>query len=566
MSRTAAALAGFDGLGTGPVSGLPEIIADPGICAPATVHGPFGPTTLIYADDTASGRLLDRVERVMRDFVYPTYANTHSEASHCGRQTGRLREGARDFIRTALNAGPDHAVIFTGSGATAAFNKLVAGLGLAAPSDPTQRQRLIDTMPPAERPVVFVGPYEHHSNELPWRESIAEVVRIPLSASGQPCMETLAAQLERFSHRPLRLGSFSAASNVTGVKTDVRAVARLLHRFGAFAVFDYAAGAPYLAIDMQADAGAGGEAPDAVVMSPHKFPGGPGASGLLVARKALFRIGRPTAPGGGTVRFVTPTGHRYLDSIEAMEEAGTPNILGDIRAGLAFAIKSEIGQATLDACEARAIAALRELVRRYPQIEPMGPMDADRLAIFAFNIRIDGKYLHHALVVSMLSDIFGIQARGGCSCAGPYGHDLLGVDATQSAHIAAQIQDGYEIARPGWVRIGLSPVMDEAVIKRIFEALGVLATHGRRLARYYNLDPQGGGWHVQNAKTVELAFADLIKALPTSPHHPAPLPPVEWTTTMNRAHDLVRDADAFVPDSPALPAAIARDLHGQYWI
>ncbi len=353
---------------------LIETSPDSAIGKDEVLEGPFGPRRVIYADYTASGRSVGFIEDYIRNVVLPLYANTHTESSGTGLQTTRFREDARAIIRRCLGASDSHAVVFTGSGSTAAIDKLIGVLGLRIPSNLEDEHRLSRHIPAEQRPVVFVGPFEHHSNELPWRESIADVVTIREDADGHVDLSHLEGVLEEHADRPLKIGSFSAASNVTGIITDTKAVSALLHRHGALAFWDYAAAAPYVEIEMGEPAG-GDDYLDAAFISPHKLIGGPGTPGLLVARRELFTNRVPDVPGGGTVWYVNPTDHRYLEDIEHREEGGTPAIVDSIRAGLVFQLKEAVGTGTIRDLEERFI---REAIRSWedsPNIEILGNHD-----------------------------------------------------------------------------------------------------------------------------------------------------------------------------------------------
>lgn len=466
------------------------------------VHTPFGPRRVVYADYTASGRALTFVEDHLRQVVLPLYANTHTETSGTGRQTTRFREDARAIVREAFGATDDHAVLFTGTGSTGAIDKLVRVLGLRIPAELDERFALSDAIPDDERPVVFIGPYEHHSNELPWRETIADVVTIPEDTDGHVDLAALDEALRDTAHRPLRIGSFSAASNVTGILTDTRAVSVLLHRHGAWSFWDCAAAAPYVDVSMApcrpAPDGGDSEAhldyKDAVFVSPHKLVGGPGTPGLLIARRGLFTNRVPTVPGGGTVSYVNEGEHRYLDDVEHREEGGTPDIIGSVRCGLVFQLKSAVGVDVIAAHEERAVTRAIEAWRRQPAVEVLGNPDADRLSIVSFVIRHGHGYLHHEYVVALLNDLFGIQARGGCSCAGPYGHRLLGIDVERSHAFEQAIVGGCEGVKPGWVRVNFTWFTTDAVVDFIVEAVGLIAQDGWRLLDHYDFDPHTGRW------------------------------------------------------------------------
>jgi selenocysteine lyase/cysteine desulfurase len=458
------------------------------------MDGPFGPRRVTYADYTASGRSLDFIEDFIRDAVLPRYANTHTESSGTGLATTRLREDARQIIRDAVGGTADDLVIFCGSGATAAVNKLIGILELRIPAGLDERYRLAGRIPEAERPVVFVGPYEHHSNELPWRESIAEVVVIGEDADGHIDLAGLDRQLARYAQRPLLIGSFSAASNVTGILTDTGAVAALLHAHGALSFWDYAAAGPYLPIRVAESRPGAGDHKDAVFLSPHKFPGGPQTPGVLVVRRDLVRNSVPTAPGGGTVAFVDPIGHQYLDDPVAREEGGTPAIVESIRAGLVFALKQAVGTGLIAAREEQL---WRHVLRRWagsPGIEVLGNPTAARLSIISFRIRRGTRYLHHNFVVALLNDLFGIQARGGCSCAGPYGHRLLAIGPARSHALREEIGHGCDGVKPGWTRVNLNYFISEATAGYLAAAVELIAADGYRLLPDYRFDPRTGLW------------------------------------------------------------------------
>jgi selenocysteine lyase/cysteine desulfurase len=460
----------------------------------AVINTPFGSRPLIYADYTASGRSLSFIEDILRQEVLPFYANTHTETSFTGAQSTALREQARALIRRATHCSADDRVIFCGSGATAAIDKLITILNLRIPRDLDNRYQLSSHIPDEERPIVLVGPYEHHSNELPWRETVARVIRIPLDDRGAIDQEVLEAQLIEWAGRRV-IGSFSAASNVTGVKSDVSGITRLLHCYGAVACWDYAAAGPYVEINMTGDEPSA--APDAVFVSPHKFIGGPDTPGILLVKRSLLSNSVPSVPGGGTVSYVTAERHRYLCNEERREEGGTPAIIGAIRAGLVFELKERVGVPFIEQRERQLLARLITAWRPLDTLHILGPQDSERLSIVSFRVTHGGRDLHYGFVVALLNDLFGIQARGGCSCAGPYGHELLGIDNPTSRRLERIIREGITILRPGWVRLNLNYFIDDATAEYIIEAVALIAQYGWRLLPYYHYDKEHAVWRFQ---------------------------------------------------------------------
>ncbi|QUS58552.1 aminotransferase class V-fold PLP-dependent enzyme [Pseudovibrio brasiliensis] len=485
----------------------------------AAITTAFGRKPLVYADYTASGRSLSMIEDYIRDHVLPYYANTHTETSYTGAQTTALREQARQQIRSAVNATDDHSVIFCGSGATSAIHKLIDILNLKLPADLSARYKFEQQIPAEERPVVFIGPYEHHSNELPWRESIADVVSIPLCEGGQVCMDDLEKQLIKYADRPLKIGSFSAASNVTGVKTDVDTVARLLHKHGALSFWDYAAAGPYVGIDMAGEETEEGDSSkDAIFLSPHKFVGGPGTPGVLIVSDTILKNRVPAMPGGGTVMYVTPEDHRYVADAERREEGGTPAIVESVRAGLVFKLQQAVGTDEIERREEDFVSRAVARWSKCENIEILGNTEAPRLSITSLKITHKGKDLHYSFIVALLNDLFGIQARGGCSCAGPYGHALLGMDMHYSKALEEQLVEGHMILRPGWIRLNFNYFIDEETFEYLVRAIELVAEHGWKLLPFYRFDPNGAVWRYQNHK------AELAASLETLNFSAMPAP------------------------------------------
>lgn len=454
------------------------------------IETPFGKKPLVYADYTASGRALSFVEAQLQRTVLPFYANTHSESSLTGAQSTALREQARQIIADALGCEAHDRLIFCGAGATAAIDKIIQILNLRLPRELSDRYELDKHIPTQDRPVIFIGPYEHHSNELPWRETIADVVCIELDEQGGIDQAALAKALQKYAHRPLRIGSFSAASNVTGIRSDIVGITRLLKDEGALAFWDFAAAGPYVSIAMNTP----GAQIDAVFLSPHKFIGGPGTPGILAIKAALATNAVPAVVGGGTVGFVSPKDHRYLNDVQRREEAGTPAIVESVRAGLVIGLQQAVGVANIEELEQDYVRRAMERLSAHANIDVLGPKDADRLAIFSLRFIHGDSELHYGFVVALLNDLFGIQARGGCSCAGPYGHRLLHLSDEKSEALDQQIVDGHVAFRPGWVRLSFNYFVSDSEFEYLLSALELVARHGHKLLASYHLNPKTGLW------------------------------------------------------------------------
>jgi selenocysteine lyase/cysteine desulfurase len=503
----------------------------------STFKTPFGERLMVYCDYTASGRCLRFVESYLQS-LQRVYANTHTEDDITGRSMSQLLHEAEEAIKNSVNAGSSGRIIACGTGATGAIEKLQQIVGVSlAPATRQNINRMLDKVGGSfdasafeailekHRPVVFVGPYEHHSNEISWRQSLATSVEVRLTAAGDIDLGHLEELLQapEYENR-LRIGSFSAASNVTGLRSNVRDISSLLHNYGAIACFDYAACAPYVNIDMNPEP-QGDEDPsiDAIFISPHKFLGGPGSSGVLVFNERIYhRNLPPSMSAGGTVDYVGPRDQDFISRIEEREKAGTPGVLQTLKAGLVFEIKDRVGADVIEKREHELTSRALASWGNNDNIEILGNLDAARrVGIMSFNIRDDrGHYLHHKFATALLNDLFGIQSRAGCSCAGPYGHRLLNIDHETSERYRNVVRQGHCGMKPGWCRVGLHWVMDDAEAGYVIDAVNFIAKHGHRFLALYEFDLSTGTWsHKQDC--CELPQFSLDAALGLTEGEPA---------------------------------------------
>ena len=486
---------------------------------------PFGRRLMVYCDYTASGRCLVFVERYLQT-LQRVYANTHTEDDLTGRSMSRLLHQAEGAIKRSVNAGPQGRIVACGTGATGAIDKLQQILGVFLP--PATRkavgEELREFLGPeryedfrrhqqSRQPVVFVGPFEHHSNEVTWRQGLATVVEVNLAADGGVDLAHLEQLLCAPEYRGrLRIGSFSAASNVTGMRSPVHEIARMLHANDAWACFDFAASAPYVGIDMNPPASAtdGDPSLDAVFLSPHKFLGGPGSSGVLVFNERLYqRDLPPSVGGGGTVDYVSPVDQDFIRDVEEREKAGTPGVLQVLKAALAIELKGRIGVRRIEAREHELLARAFARWGGNDRIEILGnPDPSRRIGIVSFNLRDPrGRYLHPKFVTVLLNDLFGIQSRAGCSCAGPYGHRLLGIDHPTSELYRDWVRKGFQGIKPGWCRVGFHYSMDDLEAGFIVEAVEFVAAQGHRFLPLYAFDPGTGMWSHREFRETHAAFS-----------------------------------------------------------
>lgn len=459
-----------------------------------TFTSPFGKKKIIYADWVASGRLYAPIEERLHNNINPFVANTHSESSITGVMMTKAYHQAQHIIKKHVNAGPNDIIITAGFGMTAVVNKLQRILGLRVPIKFRDCIKISDE----ERPIVFITHMEHHSNQTSWLETIADVKIIEPNDQGLVELSNLEKLLEKYKNRKLKIGSFTAASNVTGIMPDYHKMAKLMHQYGGVCFIDFAASAPYVKIDMHPDDPE--ERLDAIYFSPHKFLGGPGSSGVLIMDKNLDTSPVPDHPGGGTVDWTNPWGkHKYVNDIEAREDGGTPGFLQAIRSALSIKLKNQMGVKNILKREEKLIEITFAEFSKVPEVHILASDEQKRLGIISFYV----EDIHYNLIVKLLNDRYGIQVRGGCSCAGTYGHYLLHVDPTRSERITKKISMGDLSEKPGWVRLSLHPTMTNDELYYIINALKEIIKNSDKWSYDYKYDVSTNEFYHKNSANID---------------------------------------------------------------
>ena len=451
-------------------------------------QSPFGNQKIIYTDWTASGRLYRPIEEKMMNVFGPFVANTHTETTISGTAMTMAYHEARKIIKRHVNASDEDVLITDGTGMTGVVNKLQRILGLRI----AENLKEFTNVPKELRPIVLISHMEHHSNQTSWLETIADVEVIPCDEEGLFCLEKFKTTLEKYKDRSFKIASITSCSNVTGIQTPYHEVAKIMHENKGVCFVDFACSGPYVAIDMHPD---DERYLDAIFFSPHKFLGGPGTTGVMLFNKNLYKNNVPDCPGGGTVSWTNPWGeHKYIDNIEDREDGGTPGFLQVIKTALAIQLKEEMGVENIQNREHEIVDYVFSRLENVPNIKILANQHKDRLGVISFYI----DDLHYNLGVKMLNDRFGIQTRGGCSCAGTYGHFLLHVDQETSHDLVCQITSGDLIKKPGWIRMSIHPTTTNEEIEYVCNNIIALAENHKDWASEYNYDAKTNNFHHKN--------------------------------------------------------------------
>jgi len=440
---------------------------------------PYGEKSLIYADWIASGRLYYPIEIRLLSTIGPFIGNTHTETSETGTLMTKSYHLAQKLIKQHVNAGPDDVILTTGFGMTGVIVKFQRILGLKSCGKLHNSSRIHDN----ERSVVFLTHMEHHSNQTSWYETYADVVVLQPDENLLVDPLELRRQLEIYKDRHFKIGSFTACSNVTGISTPIHQLARIMHEYGGVCFVDYAASAPYYKIDMHpADPM---EKLDAIFFSPHKFLGGPGASGVLIFDRKMYKLESPDQPGGGTVEWTNPWGeYKFVDDIEVREDGGTPGFLQAIKTALAIEVKNQMGIENIHKREKGLVDYAFKELDRVPGLHILAENVQERLGIISFYM----DDIHFNLVVKLLNDRYGVQVRGGCACAGTYGHFLLDVSHEKSNRITSRINYGDLSEKPGWIRLSLHPTMTDVELETVIKGLYEIRANYKSWVQDYNYD------------------------------------------------------------------------------
>ncbi|EKT4501094.1 aminotransferase class V-fold PLP-dependent enzyme [Flavobacterium psychrophilum] len=463
-------------------------------------ESPFGTQKIIYTDWTASGRLYRPIEEKLMNEFGPFVANTHTETTVSGTAMTMAYHEARHIIKRHVNANGDDVLINDGTGMTGVINKFQRILGLKMP----ENLKEFANIPNEIKPVVFISHMEHHSNQTSWLETIADVVVIPSCEQGLFCVDNLKKLLEQYKDRSFKIASITSCSNVTGIRTPYHEVAKLMHQNKGVCFVDFACSGPYVAIDMHPTDSE--SYLDAIFFSPHKFLGGPGTSGVLIFNKNLYKNNIPDCPGGGTVSWTNPWGeHKYIDNIEDREDGGTPGFLQVIKTALAIQLKEQMGVATILKREHEIVSFVFESLGNIENINILASQHKDRLGVISFYITD----LHFNLGVKILNDKFGIQTRGGCSCAGTYGHHLLHVDQKMSHDLVCQIDLGDLLQKPGWIRMSIHPTTTTSEIEFVCNSIKSLAENHKQWSSDYHYNAKSNEYVHKKALNKEL---EMVKS------------------------------------------------------
>ncbi|MBU2505182.1 MAG: aminotransferase class V-fold PLP-dependent enzyme [Bacteroidetes bacterium] len=465
-------------------------------------ESPYGLKKILYADWVASGRLYNPIEKIIQEKIGPYVGNTHSESSFTGMMMTNAYNYARSIIKNHVNAGPNDIIITAGTGMTTVVNKLQRLLGLKL----CEQLSKYTTIPKEARPVIFITHMEHHSNHTSWLETIADVVILEPDEKGLVDASCLEKALIAYKNRELKIGSFTACSNVTGISTPYYELSKIMHEHGGYSFIDFAASAPYENINMHPDNPA--EKLDAIFLSPHKFLGGPGTSGVLVFDSKLYKSQVPDHPGGGTVDWTNPWGkHKYINNIEMREDGGTPGFLQAIRTALCIKLKEEMSVEKILKREEELLEIAFNRFDKIPKLHLLANETRDRLGIISFYV----ENMHYNLIVRLLNDRYGVQVRGGCSCAGTYGHYLLHVDPTRSKKITDKINEGDLSEKPGWIRMSLHPTMTNSELEFILDAIEETINNADQWSKDYIYSSKTNeyshkSFDLSNRKTIENWF------------------------------------------------------------